>query len=201
MSQNLSSAVMQQRSEPQWYFTGIPCPRGHIAKRNKSNRECRACVVEKRKAKRLADPEKYRAKDREKYHAAGERKREQMRNSRQKHIEARREYDRKRYHENPERMLAAKKRANQWWQENEVNRAKKRFMTQRKRSWVKLATPAWLTDQQRDEIRQFFLNANGKSVDHIVPLRGKNVCGLNVPWNLQHLDRLENIRKGNRYAE
>ena len=27
-----------------WYFTGVPCKRGHIAKRNIKNRHCHRCL-------------------------------------------------------------------------------------------------------------------------------------------------------------
>tara|TARA_R110000868_G_scaffold117284_1_gene311705 strand:+ start:82 stop:678 length:597 start_codon:yes stop_codon:yes gene_type:complete len=40
----------------------------------------------------------------------------------------------------------------------------------------------------------------GFEVDHIIPVKGKNVCGLHVLKNLQVIPRSENRRKGNSFC-
>ena len=69
------------------------------------------------------------------------------------------------------------------------------------------AAPKWLTDEQLEAIRVEYMLAAWCSkvqgqkyhVDHIVPLQGKNVCGLHVPWNLQVIPATDNIKKGNKF--
>lgn len=58
----------------------------------------------------------------------------------------------------------------------------------------------WLTPEQKAEIAAIYAEAarRGESVDHIYPLRAKSSCGLHVPWNLQIIPLLDNVRKSNR---
>lgn len=59
-----------------------------------------------------------------------------------------------------------------------------------------LATPKWV---EIEAIATIYERCpDGMHVDHIVPINGKNVCGLNVPWNLQYLEKTANIKKGNK---
>ena len=69
-------------------------------------------------------------------------------------------------------------------------------------------TPRWIKDVFVEEIKVIYNRANlikkftGESwhVDHIVPLKGKKVSGLHVPWNLQLLPAAENLAKSNKFS-
>ena len=67
------------------------------------------------------------------------------------------------------------------------------------------AQPAWVDVGCLKEIYGEMKRKNkeaGKivwNVDHIVPLNGKHVCGLHVPWNLRVISARENKQKGNRF--
>lgn len=62
-------------------------------------------------------------------------------------------------------------------------------------------TPKWLSLEHRRQILEIYKNCpSDKEVDHIIPLRGQNVSGLHVPWNLQYLAPIQNRRKNNKVA-
>jgi hypothetical protein len=63
------------------------------------------------------------------------------------------------------------------------------------------ATPPWLTAEHWEDIRKIYASCPpGHDVDHIVPLQGRSVCGLHVPWNLRVLTRDENNRRPRIFA-
>lgn len=49
-------------------------------------------------------------------------------------------------------------------------------------------------------VSDFLSNKLGEPhhVDHIVPLKGANICGLHVEYNLDVIPAIDNLRKGNR---
>jgi hypothetical protein len=184
-----------------WYFTGVSCRNGHMAKRSLSNRECRRCVDERDGRKRAMNLEEWRSADRELYHRNVEKKRAQSRASRARNIKKRRAYDRERYRTNPARREYQINQSKMWWKLNSVNRGKAAAQAAMRRASVRRATPPWLTKEHRKQIRAFYIEAAARDgewhVDHIHPIRGKLVCGLHVPWNLQILSGSENMRKQN----
>lgn len=71
---------------------------------------------------------------------------------------------------------------------------------QRRQHIEQRATPSWANTSAISAIYKEAAE-RGMHVDHIVPLKGKNVSGLHVEYNLQLLAPLENRKKGNRYAD
>lgn len=69
------------------------------------------------------------------------------------------------------------------------------------------ATPSWLSEEHKGQILNIYeharecetLTGDRYHVDHIVPLKGENISGLHVPWNLQVLPADINIAKSNNY--
>lgn len=98
---------------------------------------------------------------------------------------------------NPEQYVALVKR---WYKENPG----KASMYKQARVAAKLqAMPPWLTKADKKKISKLYEKAVklGLTVDHEIPLRGKGVCGLHVPWNLQLMTSSANSAKGNKYSQ
>jgi hypothetical protein len=74
---------------------------------------------------------------------------------------------------------------------------------------IRQATPKWLTEAQKIQIRSFYEEAErlksetgvDYEVDHIVPLRGGIVSGLHVPWNLRVITAAENQLKNRKLLD
>jgi hypothetical protein len=77
------------------------------------------------------------------------------------------------------------------------NRKERYLQTQFEKAEKLKRMPSWA---DKDAIAEFYRNCpDGHHVDHIVPLRGKNVSGLHILENLQYLPARDNMSKGNRF--
>lgn len=179
-----------------YYFTGKPCIHGHLSMRDSKDRKCQQCeriFVQKdmqrpeRKAKFLA----WSRANKDKRKAASAK-------SKIKHRDK------------------VRSRMRDWWERNRERQAEKRKIwaaankpkiyaaNAARRASEILATPPWayLYQVEFEAIyaeRQRIQDETGikQHVDHIYPLRGKDSCGLHVPWNLRVIPAKENIRKRN----
>jgi len=173
------------------YFTGCPCPHGHVAYRYTRNGKCSECAKQWQKENRESAQAAVR-----RYHEANKEKVNLRK--RQHHVENKDAINaRKRegYRADPAK---SRERNREWYLRNvEINRAKVRARSKH----MKHATPSWVN---KDELLEIYMKCPpGHQVDHFVPVRGvtpdgRKVSGLHVPWNLRYLPAELNSGRNNR---
>jgi len=110
---------------------------------------------------------------------------------------------------NPERRLEIVKNSrasSRVWKDYSNEWKRKSGDVAKRRASIEKRTPAWLTEDDCWMMRQAYELCAMRSditgikhhVDHIIPLRGKIVSGLHVPFNLQVVPAAFNLKKGNR---
>lgn len=159
------------------YFTGKACKHGHVVERLVANSTCLECHRANFARSYAANPEKALEAKRKWNEANPEKLREWVR-------------------ENPEKVREAQRK----WKK--ANPAKITAHIAKRKASKLQRTPAF---GAQDLIPIFYEAARSATertgiphqVDHIIPLRGKNVSGLHVFNNLQILTASENASKNN----
>lgn len=166
------------------YFTGRPCKLGHIVNRVTSSGSCVECA---RSSERRSHKKKMEANPnwgKERYAKNPEHFRQKVKEYRSK---------------NPEKVRISRLASMQ-------KRKPQKAAAERARQAKKLlATPSWLTSHHWDQMKNVYIMAKKTAelagfnchVDHIVPLKGDDVCGLHVPWNLRVVSQSYNSKKSN----
>ena len=126
----------------------------------------------------------------------------------------------KKYHTEEERRIALKSYQDKWL--SNPDNAKKQYLSNKKtqsarwKRWYEKNKDKQLAKSNMEKaaklqrippwadlegIKEFYLNRpQGHHVDHIIPLRGKNVSGLHTLGNLQYLPGEENLSKSNKFV-
>jgi hypothetical protein len=172
------------------HYSGKPCRAGHHALRWTNNGTCCVCEVLKKKSPEGKSKTNARDRARRKFETA-ERRAARLANHSKYNADYRARMG----------VEAVKARRTAWYaksKESDPQFTKKllancrAYQTRKKR-----AMPAWV---DAGALKTIYINCPaGCEVDHIVPLAGRNVCGLHVPWNLQYLPAAENRRKRNSF--
>lgn len=178
------------------YFTGKPCKHGHIDFRAVNGGNCYACARQLSSRYRKNNPETIKEKWDRWYSENKEYAKDKSKNHYRKNSQVYAQYreNNKKVCSNRQRKSKLKNRSYYTAKENE-RRARKLQ-----------ATPAWLSQDHLWVMKEVYSLSSLRSkltgvehhVDHIVPLKGKEVSGLHVPWNLQVITATENQMKNNK---
>jgi hypothetical protein len=157
-----------------FYFTGKPCKHNHVVERHTVDGSCFVCREEHNRSETM------------------------------------KKHSRKKYKENIEKEQERSRqyrKNNPWYSRRykQNNRDKVNANHARRKASKLQRTPAWA---DLEKIKSYYTLAKyfefitlgiKYHVDHIVPLQGKNVCGLHVPDNLQVLRFDHNCSKNNQW--
>jgi hypothetical protein len=192
------------------YFTGMPCKFGHVSERRTSNQCCIDCERLKSEKWKSSNPAKAKESN-----ALSKRKRYEAMTSEQR--EAGNEYRRQWRNQNRDKVREYVKR----WRDSNIVKARADELSwakenlekhvakvERRRAAELKATPSWIAKADHDEMEVIYAAARMitkltgvlHEVDHIVPISGKQVCGLHVPWNLRVVTGTDNRRKSNKHG-
>lgn len=190
--------------------------------------ECKECTLSRNGKWRTANPEVYEASRKKHRDTNKDRILEKDRVYRERNRDDIRARNRKRYADNPEphkdnvRRDAAKNperikaalqrfhaknpnyRADYNARYYKANRTKCIALAKKREAYMKQQSKivAGLTQAYKAEVDamyEFCQVFPGHEVDHIVPVQGEFVTGLDVPWNMQILTVAENRRKSNKF--
>ena len=117
---------------------------------------------------------------------------------------------------NPEKIKAYSIKGGRAWHDRNPEYLKEHYKANkeryvaaraRRRAAQESATPTWLTAIDKAMIQEMYDASEARyiqtgikhHVDHIVPINGKGVAGMHVPWNLQVITAHENLSKGWRF--
>ena len=192
MSQ-ITSRAQAKAAGLKTYFTGNPCPQGHIANRKTKSGTCVECCNQGTK--------QWHAKNAD--HNADYGK-EYRKKRGDELLKAKRNYQREWIAQNKDekRRRDAEYEKQKREEKNASFLASRAAITKRYESARHSAVPAWADHDLINDMYQLaqVFRSIGLDihVDHIVPLQGKTVSGLHTHDNLQLMIRSANQAKGNR---
>lgn len=180
---------------------GIEKDESEFAKNGELGRHtaCKQCAKDAAKKWREENPELAKERDRTKHEKYRESRLAKMKEYSKANAAKRSKVEKDRYAKDKDSI---KKRNYAY---RDANKGKVRAWNNSRRAIEKRATPLWADLNKIAAIYEesISMNANGCEkyhVDHIIPLKGKNVCGLHVHNNLSIIKASENLSKGASHA-